>query len=96
MRDESSPKREDPQIGDLYVCVGCAGISQFDEQMLLVRMTAGQLAALDPELQEALTVTQTEVRQLLFQRMLSALQPRSGLGGRLRSPRGQTPGGSSH
>lgn len=54
-----------PSPGDLSVCLGCGEALQYDRRLRLVRISAAELAALNPDEREALREVQEAVRSFL-------------------------------
>lgn len=54
-----------PSAGDLTVCFGCGESLQFDDRLRLKRISATELAALDPEEAADLNKTQAVIRAFL-------------------------------
>ena len=54
-----------PTPGDMMVCFGCGEIAAFDARLRLRRMTAVEIAGLDPEETADLRRTQTTIRDFL-------------------------------
>jgi hypothetical protein len=54
-----------PSEGDLTVCFGCGEALRFDAELLLRKITAAELAALDPEEAAVFCETQTKVRRFI-------------------------------
>jgi hypothetical protein len=54
-----------PVPGDMTICFGCGEALQFDRRLRLTKITAAEIAALDPDERAELQQTQAAVRSFL-------------------------------
>ena len=58
-----------PNPGDFGVCFGCGEALQYDRRLRLVKISAAQIAALDPDERAELQQVQNAVRSFLAAKM---------------------------